>query len=200
MIRKEALAMLEVGQRLPAFHEIVPSVADIGDQNWMTFMFLGYGVRSQTNLERCPETAKALAKIPGLVTAFYSILTPGKHIPPHRGPYNGVLRAHLALIVPEPNEHCWIKVDQHVCHWHEGEVLLFDDSWHHFVQNDTDGYRVVLFIDFERPLYNPARFLNRTLLALSRFTPMIRSARRAQAEWERGVGRRGGVFDQVGGN
>ena len=42
---------------------------------------------------------------------MFSILEPGKHLPPHRGPYNGVLRLHLGLIVPEPREQLGIRVD-----------------------------------------------------------------------------------------
>ena len=33
-------------------------------------------------------------------TAFFSILAPGKHLPPHRGPYKGVMRYHLGLLIP----------------------------------------------------------------------------------------------------
>ena len=29
---------------------------------------------------------------------MFSILEPGKHLPPHKGPDNGVLRLHLGLI------------------------------------------------------------------------------------------------------
>jgi aspartyl/asparaginyl beta-hydroxylase (cupin superfamily) len=35
-------------------------------------------------------------------TAFFSILAPGKHLPAHRGPYKGVMRYHLGLLIPEP--------------------------------------------------------------------------------------------------
>jgi len=33
-------------------------------------------------------------------TAFFSILAPGKHLPAHRGPYKGVMRYHLGLLIP----------------------------------------------------------------------------------------------------
>ena len=35
---------------------------------------------------------KLLEKIPGCTTGFFSILSPHKHIPEHRGPWAGVLR------------------------------------------------------------------------------------------------------------
>ena len=98
------------------------------------------------NAARCPETMKALGKIPGLSTAFFSILSPGKHIPPHRGAYNGVLRLHLALQVPEPRDLVRIRIARQICHWEEGKCLIFDDTFNHEVWNDTAGYRVVLFV------------------------------------------------------
>src|SRR4051812_31569052 len=35
-----------------------------------------------------------------MTTAMFSVLLPHKHIPPHRGPWKGVLRYHLALRTP----------------------------------------------------------------------------------------------------
>ncbi len=90
--------------------------------------------------------------IPGLTTAFFSILSPHKHIGEHRGPWRGVLRYHLALRVPEPAAQAGISVGGQVAHWEEGRSLLFDDGYEHFAWNDTDGVRVVLFVDVIRPL------------------------------------------------
>lgn len=106
-VQTEAEAVLAVRERLPAFQDISREVGYISmDRQWKTFMLMGYGLRSRRNLARCPATALALRHIPGVRTAFFSILEPGKRLPPHRGPYNGVLRLHLGLIVPEPREHC----------------------------------------------------------------------------------------------
>ncbi|NIP29217.1 MAG: aspartyl/asparaginyl beta-hydroxylase domain-containing protein, partial [Candidatus Dadabacteria bacterium] len=65
------------------------------DNNWKTYFLAGYGIESKENCKRCPETARILKKIPGMKTAFFSILSPKKHIPAHKGPFNGVLRYHL---------------------------------------------------------------------------------------------------------
>jgi len=40
----------------------------------------------------------------------FSILSPGKHIPAHRGAWNGILRFHLGLMVPEPRERVRIRI------------------------------------------------------------------------------------------
>ncbi|MEO8670025.1 MAG: aspartyl/asparaginyl beta-hydroxylase domain-containing protein [Tahibacter sp.] len=186
LIRAELDEVLIRRDALPGFHEITPEVRTITtDRDWKTFMFLGYGMRSEPNLQRCPNTANALARIPGLRTAFYSILEPGKRIPLHRGPYNGVLRLHLGLIVPEPRERCWIRVGGELRTWNEGEALVIDDMYPHEVHNDTNGVRVVLFVDFDRPLRGWVRWLNRLILALAPLTPEIQTAKSNLTAWER---------------
>ncbi len=108
------------------------------------------------------ELDALLEQVPGMMTAFFSILAPGKYIPDHRGPFNGVLRYHLGLKVPEPAEQCRIRVADEYAHWEEGESLLFDDTYRHEVWNDTDGERAVLFMDVRRPLRFPFDLLDRT--------------------------------------
>ena len=95
---------------------------------------------------------------------MFSILEPGKHLPPHRGPYNGVLRLHLGLIVPEPREQLGIRVENDIYRWQEGEAVVFDDAYEHEAWNRTPHTRVVLFVDFRKPLRFPANFLNWLLL------------------------------------
>jgi len=186
VIREELEKVLARKEKLPAFHEITPEVKTITqDQNWKTFLFCGYGRWSEANCTLCPQTARLLREIPGIKTAFFSILEPGKYIPPHRGPYNGVLRLHLGLIVPQARERCWIRVHDQILHWQEGKVLIFDDSFEHEVHNDTDETRVVLFVDFVRPTYFPANFLNWLVLNVAYFSPYITEAEQNQKIWEK---------------
>lgn len=185
-IRAELDDVLRERDALPSFHELTSEVRTITtDDKWKTFLFMGYGFRSERNLRRCPATARALQKIPGLRTAFFSILAPGKHIPPHRGPYNGVLRLHLALKVPEPRDKVRIRVRDRICVWEEGKSLVFDDSFNHEVWNETDGERAVLFVDFARPCRFPGSLLNRLVLAAVPLLPMAREGIRNQRHWER---------------
>ena len=58
------------------------------------------------------------------------------------------------------------------------------------VWNDTDGYRVVLFVDFERPLRWPLRSLNHWLLNLAALAPFLREANARQQAAERSFWRR----------
>jgi ornithine lipid ester-linked acyl 2-hydroxylase len=186
VIRAELDEVLDYQDALPNFQDISPDQASItNDDGWKTYFFLGYGFRAEANAARCPETARLLDGIPGLTTAFFSILAPGKHIPEHRGPWRGVLRYHLALRVPEPASAAGIEVGGEVAHWEEGHSLLFDDGYEHRAWNDTDGVRVVLFADVIRPLRPVAALLNRTLIRVIGVSPFIQDARSRHEEWER---------------
>ncbi|WP_435592468.1 aspartyl/asparaginyl beta-hydroxylase domain-containing protein [Nocardia sp. bgisy118] len=184
-IRAEMDAVLVHCDDLPAFHEISSDVAAISDERWRTFFFCGYGVRSEANRARCPETAALLDQVPGLVTAMFSILTPGKRIPPHRGLWNGVLRYHLGLRVGDPKR-CGIRVGGLTRHWREGESLLFDDSYEHSAWNDSDSTRVVLFLDVLRPCRFPGSWVNNAFVGAASISPFVLDAGRKHRAWERG--------------
>ncbi len=190
VIRQELEQVLKVQDRLPSFQEISKDQVTLTqDDRWKTFFMYAYGYRMEGNCLRCPETERLVKAVPGMFTAFFSILAPGKHIPLHRGPYNGLLRAHLVLIVPEPNTACRIEVGGETRHWETGKCMVFDDTYKHQVWNDTDGTRVVLFLDVRRPLRWPGSLLNRIVLRLISWSPFIQDARRNHRAWERGFER-----------
>ena len=185
-IRTELDAVLEDQADLPNFQDIsVDQATMTTDDRWKTFFLYGYGFAAEANIARCPQTAKLCRQIPGMKTAFFSILAPGKHLPPHRGPYKGVMRYHLGLLIPEPAEQCGIRVDTQTRHWAEGRSMIFDDTYEHEAWNDTDGTRVVLFVDFVRPLRQPARLLNWLVLWAIAYSPFISDAKRRHNDWEK---------------
>jgi len=186
VIRRELDKVMPRRAELPGFHQITEKVGTIThDDLWKTYFLAGYGRNTEENSRHCPETTRLLKKIPGMQTAFFSILSPGKHIPVHRGPYNGVLRFHLGLITPEPQERCRIRVGNDIHIWKNGEAVVFDDTYLHEVRNDTDGYRAVLFVDFARPLKFPMNLINRLLLKAVNYTSVVRQARANQVKWEK---------------
>jgi aspartyl/asparaginyl beta-hydroxylase (cupin superfamily) len=185
-IRRELDDVLSYQDALPNFQDIsVDQLSLTDDDRWKTFFFYGYGFKSEPNCARCPETARIVERIPGMQTAMFSILSPRKHIPPHNGPYKGVLRYHLGLLVPEPEDQLGISVGGQVAEWREGESLVFDDTFEHFVWNDTDGTRVVLFLDVVRELRGPMRAFNSFMIKAIGFSPFIQDARRRHEAWER---------------
>ena len=59
-----------------------------------------------------------------------------------------------------------MSVDGETYDWVEGEGILFDETYKHFVHNKTDNYRVILFLDVKRPLGYPLNRVNDFLLYL----------------------------------
>lgn len=185
LIRHELDAVLRDVNAIPNFQDISTDQLSITqDDRWKTFFFYAYGYKAQHNCDRCPHTTRLLEHIPGMKTAFFSILLPHKTIPEHRGPYKGVLRYHLALKVPADAHECGLRVGHQVRHWQEGQGLLFDDTFPHSAWNFTDEIRVVLFLDIVRPMRFPASWLNRAMIQLIAWSPYVQSARERFATWK----------------
>ncbi len=184
-VREELDAVMVFRDQMPSFQDILKEVGMIqSDNNWKTYFLAGIGMDCSENAKRCPATMRLLGKIPGMTTAFFSILSPGKHIPAHRGAWNGILRLHLGLMVPEPRNQVKIRVGNDYYSWCEGEAFIFDDTFNHEVWNDTNGYRVVLFVDFARPLNQPWRWINERLLKWGALAPFLREAGEKQKKWQ----------------
>ena len=185
-IRAELDGVLEHPQDIPAFHQVSPDQKriSVGD-NWKTFGFYVYGKRVDENCARCPRTAAVLDALPGMRTAMFSILAPHYHITPHRGPTRAVIRAHLGLKVPADWQKVWIRVGDATLHWHEGQVILFDDTYEHEVLNATDETRAVLFLDIERPMDRLGTGVNRLLLRLIQASTYVRQPLKNIAAWNR---------------
>ena len=186
LIRAELDSVLARKDDLPNVQDITPDAASISrDAGWKIFPLIAYGIRSQQNIDLCPDTWRLVRRIPGLKTAMFSILEPGKRIPAHRGPYNGVLRLHLGLRVPEPRACAGIRIGSEQRHWQEGHVLIFDDAYEHEAWNETSQVRVVLFVDFAKPLRFPANLLNGALLKIALLSPFLREGSDNLRRWER---------------
>src|SRR5258705_6614938 len=126
VIRGELDRVLLRKAELPNVQELTADAAALSrDAGWKIFPLVAYGLRSQPNIDLCPQTWRIVQAMPGLTTAMFSILEPGKRIPPHRGPYNGVLRLHLGLIVPEPRERLGPRVRPQAGHRPGGPAPLF---------------------------------------------------------------------------
>jgi beta-hydroxylase len=186
VIREEAERLLEEDHAgLANFQEISKDQIEITDDDrWKTFFIYGYGFEAKLGVEMCPRTAALMREIPGMKTAMISILSPRKHILDHRGPYKGVLRYHLGLIVPQDAEACRIRVGDDFRHWQEGKSLIFDDTFNHEVWNDTDETRVVLFVDVMRPLPFPESAINEGIVKAIGYSPFVLDAKRNQEAWE----------------
>jgi len=187
-INDELQGVLAHPEEIPAFHELSPDQKRIskGD-NWKTFAFYVFGIRLDENCERCPQTVRVLEQLPELQNAWFSILAPGYHIPPHKGPTRAVVRCHLALQVPQDAPNCWIRVDKEVRAWEPGKCMVFDDTYEHEVRNDTDEVRVVLFVDVSRPSDRIGRMFNRLLITAIRGSAYVKDPLKNLAAWNKAV-------------
>lgn len=163
-IRREFDQLMQCQTELPQYHVIDPGEreisADEAGRNWNVFMLEILGHKPSSNRARCPQTCRALSRVPNLLQAFFSILEPGKSIPEHEGPYLGYLRYHLALRVPAADPpHLVIRGEEY--QWNEGEAVLFDDTWPHSVKNNSKSVRAVLVVDVMRPMPMMPALLNR---------------------------------------
>jgi beta-hydroxylase len=184
-IRAELLGLLERVEAIPSLAEISPDHRRIAPPDgWRSFFLHGYGYPVEENIARCPATAAAVAKIPGLNSAFFSILSPGAHIPRHRGVTKAILTAHLGLVVPANGLDCRMQVDEEMLHWREGRTLVFDDTFPHEVWNDTDQLRAVLLIQFRRPVGPVGRLAGELFLAGIRRSRFVQDGRASLGEWE----------------
>ena len=126
--------------------------------DWSACFLWEYGQPNQPVLDRCPETAAALAAtpsahIPGRApSAFFSMLRPHTRIPPHTGVTNTRAIIHLPLIVPP---RCGFRVGGETREWVEGRPFAFDDTIEHEAWNESDSLRAILIFDVWNPHLSP---------------------------------------------
>ena len=171
IIRDELDAVLGEKHRIPRYHELSEKEILISgtvspEKDWRVFMLATLAGIPPSNQAKCPKTTALLSRIPRLFQAFFSILDPGKPIPPHCGPYLGYLRYHLGLRIPK-NSPPTMRVRDKFHTWKEGQSIVFDDSLEHEVYNQSDDIRVVLIVDFFRPMPLPLHFANWSLYQIA---------------------------------
>jgi len=119
---------------------------------WKRFYLTWYGAPLPSALANCPKTVALLNSIPNVKGAMFANLPPGGKLVQHRDPYAGSLRYHLGLVTPKSPGECRIIIDGNSYTWHDGEDLLFDETYLHYAENTTSDDRIILFCDVERPL------------------------------------------------
>jgi len=122
--------------------------------SWNGYYFDRHGVPRRDNRLACPVTSAALDAVPlcrireHAPETLFSVFTAGTHLLPHRGVTNARLVAHLPLLVPPD---CALNVGGEEHPWHEGRIVVFDDTYEHEAWNRSGQIRVVLIFD----LWNP---------------------------------------------
>ena len=149
----------------------VNATIDIGNIPWENIILRAFN-KDTNNIKYFPKTFNLIKN--DCTFAMFSILPPGKTLLPHYGPYNGILRYHLGLIIPKDTENCFIMINNIKYIWEEGKDILFDDTLIHHVENNTDEPRVVLFLDIPRKFNNIfINSMNKTLLYFGKFNTTV---------------------------
>ena len=163
LIREEALKLFDEG-----YIRAAASYNDLGFNSffrhgWKRFYLKWYDEFLPSAKALCPRTTQLLAGVPSINAAMFALLPPGSRLGQHRDPFAGSLRYHLGLVTPN-SERCRIVVDGQHYHWRDGEAVMFDETFVHWAENQTEQARLILFCDIERPLNNLfVRALNRSL-------------------------------------
>lgn len=156
-IREEAVALGSQGFDA-AKREGTGGYYDVGFRTffkygWSRFYLNWYGYTHHSAMRLCPKTVEILKKVPAVHGAMFAFLPPGSQLTRHADPIAVSLRYHLGLATPN-SEACFINVDEQHLHWRDGEAIMFDETYLHYVRNDTDAGRLILMCDVKRPL-NP---------------------------------------------
>lgn len=120
---------------------------------WSRFYLKWYGYTHDSAKRLCPKTVELLAKVPAMRGAMFAYLPAGGQLTRHADPVAVSLRYHLGLETPNSDQ-CFINVDGKTLSWRDGEVIMFDETYLHFVRNETQSHRLILMCDVKRPL-NP---------------------------------------------
>ncbi|MCB9073612.1 MAG: aspartyl/asparaginyl beta-hydroxylase domain-containing protein [Bdellovibrionaceae bacterium] len=173
-IKKEVMNLHEKGYFEMTKKPDAGSYYDLGFRTfykygWSKFYLKWYGYTHTSAQTLCPETVKILKTASLVNGAMFSILPPGSQLTRHLDPVACSLRYHLGLSTPNDDK-CYIDVDTETYSWRDGDALLFDETYLHFVRNDSDKYRLILMCDVERPMSFPGKFVNFIYKGLMRFT------------------------------
>ncbi len=134
-----------------------------GNSKWQTSWLRVYNNSISNSY---PRLSEILNRHPEVTTCMVSILEPGMELRPHHGPFKGILRYHLGLVIPEGE--IGIMVGGETYRWREGEGVVFDDTYLHSAWNRTSERRIVLFADIIRPLNGWQLGFNQLMLELTR--------------------------------
>jgi beta-hydroxylase len=184
VIKQEAEAALYDLSKVPPLATISPDHRRIAPANkWRAFFLYGYGYRTEGNCLKCPRTAALVETVPGLNSAFFSILAPGTHIAPHTGVTKSLITCHLGIKVPRDGAKCQMRVVDQYTGWTPGKALVFDDVYPHEVRNDSDEDRIILLVQFKRPVSLSGKIVGGLFLWGVKRSRFIQEARRGLREW-----------------
>lgn len=173
-IRDEGMKLYEMGYFDRTNNPDSAAYYDVGFRTfykygWSKFYLTWYGHTHKSAKELCPKTVAILKRIPSVNGAMFSILPPGSKLTRHLDPVACSLRYHLGLSTPNSDD-CYINVDGANYSWRDGEAFMFDETYLHYVYNNSDKHRLILMCDINRPMFligGVVNFFYRNFMRLS---------------------------------
>jgi beta-hydroxylase len=153
-IREEARKLYEGGhiQMSKSYNDLAFNT--FFKRGWKRFYLKWYGDIFPSAIDLCPRTVELVRSIPSVNAALFAMMPGKSKLGEHRDPFAGSLRYHLGLITPN-SDACRIYIDGQARSWRDGQAIMFDETYIHSVNNDTDENRLILFCDVTRPIRNP---------------------------------------------
>ncbi len=150
-IRAEAVNLFDEGRIRASANNNDWGFYSFFRSGWKRFYLKWYEDFLPSARTLCPKTVELVNSIPNVHGAMFAMLPPGAKLGAHRDPFAGSLRYHLGLVTPNSDK-CFIIVDGEKCVWRDGEAIMFDETYIHTAENQTDVNRIILFCDVERPM------------------------------------------------
>jgi beta-hydroxylase len=149
VVREEALELYRNGYI--AIKDDLPASSFYRDDRWTSFYLKIYDNEIPSAYELAPRTMELLDQMPSMRIALFACLNPGKKLRAHHDPFAYTLRYSLGLSTPNSDQ-CGLKVDGEDYKWHDGDSIIFDETFLHSAYNNSDTPRIILMTDIDRPM------------------------------------------------
>lgn len=174
LIKKEYIDYIN-SNNIPATSKLSQEQSRIEDkENWKMLVVKIGNYYNNKIINHFPKTIKIIKKYKNIIYVSFSIMESKTHILPHRGLYNGIIRYHLGIFVPKHDD-VYLKVNDKIIKWKDKESFIFDDTSIHEAVNNSDEKRVIMMIDFYRPLPFIFNILNKIVVLMILNSPIIKN-------------------------
>lgn len=150
---------------LRRYQDIDPARAAEVSADWKLYYAYFLWEENANARSELPVTLSIVKNIPHAINATIAVLEPGVSLAAHEGPYAGVLRYHLGIRVPKVKPPR-LRVHDRFYTWQVGQSIVLDDVFDHEVYNEAEEIRVILMVDFMRPMNPLCHALNRWCLTM----------------------------------
>ncbi|ELH0897357.1 aspartyl/asparaginyl beta-hydroxylase domain-containing protein [Vibrio fluvialis] len=150
LIQAEIFELLKT-RSLTRYEEIDKKRADEVSRDWKLFYVKLLNEYNELGVSLCPNIYELTKQHDEILSIAIAVLEPGVCLAAHEGPYAGILRYHLGIEVPAVNPP-YIRVKDQFYTWQVGDSIVLDDVFDHEVVNQASERRVILIVDFKRPM------------------------------------------------